>query len=115
MWGCCAIGSRYLKQALATARLKFQGSAMAEQRTDRPNRKPGRPVPNGGMRFGRGLFGWVLFVGLAIMLFLLISQQGHTQTEIKYNEFQAKLEAGEVATVIIEGNMAHGELRPTAE
>ena len=88
---------------------------MAEQRPDRPNRKPGRPVPNGGMRFGRGLFGWVLFVGLAIMLFLLLNKSGHGPKEINYSEFRAKLEAGEVATIVIEGNIAHGELRPTAE
>ena len=33
---------------------------MAEQRPDRPQRKGARPggPGNGGLRFGRGLFGW---------------------------------------------------------
>ena len=41
---------------------------MAEQRPEKPARKLPRPNggPNGGMRVGRGLFGWVLFIGLAV-------------------------------------------------
>jgi cell division protease FtsH len=41
---------------------------MAEQRPDRPNRKPGRPGPggNGSFRFRSGLVGWLLFIALAV-------------------------------------------------
>ncbi|HZN65287.1 MAG TPA: ATP-dependent zinc metalloprotease FtsH, partial [Tepidisphaeraceae bacterium] len=61
---------------------------MAEQRPDRPQRKGGRPGgPNGGLRFGRGLFGWVLFIGLAIMLFMLLSKQGSHVKPIPLSEF----------------------------
>jgi cell division protease FtsH len=84
---------------------------MAEQRPERPGRKPGRPLPNGGMRFGRGLFGWVLFIGLAIMLFLLLKQQSTARTEISYDEFRHKLQRGEVVKLVIEGNEGHGELK----
>ena len=46
---------------------------MSEPQPDRPPRKEGRGnPPNGPMRLGRGMFGWVLFIGLAIMLFLFI-------------------------------------------
>jgi hypothetical protein len=49
---------------------------MAEQRPDRPQRKGPRPGGNAnGLRFGRGLFGWVLFIGLAIMLFMLLNSR----------------------------------------
>src|SRR5438045_3912501 len=45
---------------------------MSEQRQDRQPRKNGRPQPpnGGGMKFGRGLFGWVLFIGLAVIFFI---------------------------------------------
>src|SRR5215217_7575939 len=66
---------------------------MAEQRPERPpQRKGARPIANnGGMKFGRGLVGWVLFVALAIMLFMLLKNQGKTFTTIPFNEFNARL------------------------
>ncbi|MGC4033009.1 MAG: ATP-dependent zinc metalloprotease FtsH [Tepidisphaeraceae bacterium] len=43
---------------------------------DRPgNGRRQRTPNNGGMRFGRGVFGWVLFIGVAILLFLYLNQQ----------------------------------------
>src|SRR5437588_141970 len=48
-------------------------SFMAEQRPDRPNRKPGRAGPgNGTLKFRNGLLGWLLFIGLAVMLVVLL-------------------------------------------
>ncbi|MDB5301175.1 MAG: hypothetical protein JWO87_2838, partial [Phycisphaerales bacterium] len=42
---------------------------MAEQRPYRPSPKRPRPgLPNGGIRFGRGLLGWILFVALVLMV-----------------------------------------------
>src|SRR3954451_17116369 len=66
---------------------------MAEQRPERPRQRKGaRPIANnGGMKFGRGLVGWVLFVALAIMLFLILKNQGKTFTTIPFSEFQARL------------------------
>src|SRR4051794_8865723 len=66
---------------------------MAEQRPERPpQRKGARPIANnGGMKFGRGLVGWVLFVALAIMLFMLLKNQGKTYTTIPFNEFNTRL------------------------
>jgi cell division protease FtsH len=66
---------------------------MAEQRPERPpQRKGARPIANnGGMKFGRGLVGWVLFVALAIMLFILLSKQSRSFTTIPFSEFQQRL------------------------
>src|SRR4051812_15916434 len=66
---------------------------MAEQRPERPQRKGGnRPVAgNGGLRFGRGLFGWVLFVALAILLFMLLNKNTKSYTTIPLSEFWARL------------------------
>src|SRR5436853_2521471 len=85
---------------------------MAEQRPDRPGRKvPRQPgTPNGGMRVGRGLFGWVLFIGLAIMLVMLLNMNKNKVTRIPISEFEKALETGtQVQSVTIEGNEATGE------
>jgi cell division protease FtsH len=74
---------------------------MAEQTPDRPPRKNGRPGGAGGpgnMRFGRGLFGWVLFIGLAIMLWILF-QKGTSKPVIPWSDFTVQLKAGNVKEV----------------
>src|SRR5690349_17450678 len=73
---------------------------MAEQRPDRPQRKGARPggPGNGGLRFGRGLFGWVLFIGLAIMLFMLLSKQGGPSRTTPLSECMNGREPGPGAT-----------------
>jgi hypothetical protein len=47
-------------------------------RDKRLARQAGLPAapkgPSAAMRFGRGIFGWVLFVGLAVMLYLLLDK-----------------------------------------
>ena len=85
---------------------------MAEQRPDRPQRKNGRPpAPAAGMRFGRNVFGWVLFAGLAIMLFLLL-KGGTKQTQtIPFSEFDKQLRADNVRDVTVEGSDATGSFR----
>src|SRR4051795_1084218 len=62
---------------------------MAEQRPERPQRKGPRPggSANGGLRFGRGLFGWVLFIGLAIMLFMLLNAKASSTKNLAWSEF----------------------------
>lgn len=93
---------------------------MSEQRPERnaPNRRGGRsPQGNsggpsggpGGMKVGRGVFGWVLFIGLAIMLFVLVSNQRTTHDDTPLSEFWKELEAGNVQTVKVEGDELTGE------
>ena len=82
---------------------------MSEQRPDRQqSRKNGKdssgnrpPVGNGGLRFGRGLFGWVLFVALAVMLFMLLQKNQLPYARIALSDFFSRLEADQVATLTI--------------
>jgi len=85
---------------------------MSDQRPERPasGRKNGRPNPAGnGMKFGRGLLGWVLFIALAVMLFVLLNQGNRNQPMIAYSEFESRLEADKVAKAEIEGDKLVGE------
>src|SRR5271155_513788 len=87
---------------------------MSEQRPpDRPFRKNGRTPPNGGgMRVGRGLFGWVLFIGLAIMLFLLLQSTRHDYTKIHFTAFETYLHENHVKNFTIDGDDVTGEMKP---
>jgi cell division protease FtsH len=83
---------------------------MSEQNGEKPQRRGTRqPNGNGGMRFGRGLFGWVLFIGLAVMLFLLISNKSKAYHPIDTSTFWSKLADGRVRTLTIEGDEVVGE------
>src|SRR5438105_1470849 len=74
--------------------------SMAEQRPDRTPRKNGRSNPGGGgggsgpnggggrIPFGRGLFGWVLFIGLAVMLFIILTSKSRGSQSIKISELR---------------------------
>jgi cell division protease FtsH len=90
---------------------------MAEQRPDRPLRKPARPGnPNGGgMRFGRGLFGWILFIGLAIMLIALFQMKGKQYVPIAFSEFEKTCVADRVQTITIDGDDLKGQFRSDKE
>ncbi len=67
------------------------------------------PVGGGGMRFGRGVFGWVLFIGVAIVLFLYLSNNGRNFSDVDLDKFYAKLDAGDVAEVRIVGDDVFGK------
>src|SRR5262245_20206284 len=89
---------------------------MSDQRPpERPFRKNGRPQPNGGgggMRVGRGLMGWVLFIALGIMLVVLLQHQGRTYTTISYNpDFTNLLKANDIKSMTIDGDEGTGELK----
>ena len=83
---------------------------MSEPKPDRPSRKNGRGTnPSGGMRFTRGLFGWVLFIGLAIMLFLLVNQNKQRYQPIDLSAFMDKLEADQIQELIVDGDEIRGK------
>jgi cell division protease FtsH len=84
---------------------------MAEQKPERsPQQKRSRPgVANRGMPFGRGLFGWVLFITLAFMLFYLVNHNHQEYRPIPLDQFMAKLNAGEVANLTIENDEVRGQ------
>jgi len=87
---------------------------MPEQRPERtPNRKNGRgPIPpGGGMKMGRGVFGWVIFIALAIMLVVLVRQSQNNANQTDYSTFQQQLADGRVNKVTIESDQLTGEYR----
>src|SRR3569623_1887723 len=85
---------------------------MAEQRPERPNKKPGRPgAGNGAFRFRNGLAGWLLFIALAVMLVMLVQRSKPSSTDIPANEFFAKIEADKVESVTVEESEARGVFR----
>ncbi|MDB5174547.1 MAG: ftsH, partial [Phycisphaerales bacterium] len=83
---------------------------MAEQRPDRPSPKRPRPgLPNGGIRFGRGLLGWILFVALVLMVFAFVQSTKREYTAIPFSEFLAKMRTASVQSLIIEGDNIKGK------
>ena len=68
---------------------------------------PGVAPPN---RFFRSVFGWVLFIGLAVMLFVLIQGKKRQSAQISFSEFDTLLRAGAIAEIIVEGDEVHGVL-----
>ncbi len=86
---------------------------MAEQRPERPVRKNNRPgMTNGnGMRMGRGLFGWILFIGLVVMLVALFQMKSKTYTPISLSEFRRTLAEDKIQTVTIDGDELNGQFR----
>ncbi len=79
------------------------------ERPERPVRKNGR-TPAPGMRFGRGVFGWVLFILLAVMLFVLVQNNHKPRQLITLNEFKRMLVENKVKSVTLEGDEVIGDL-----
>ncbi len=77
-------------------------------------RKPGQGRPGngpGGVRVGRGLFGWVLFICLAFTLFVLLNHGGRGSEEISFSTFMNQVKSHNVLTVQAEGDEISGKLR----
>jgi len=83
---------------------------MAEQNSERPGRKNGRSANNGNgpMRFSRGLFGWFLFGALCVALFVLLSNQGRSASQVDLGVVLNEIESGNVAKLVISDS---GELK----
>ncbi len=88
---------------------------MSEQRpTDRQSKKNGGgrpPAGNGGLRFGRGLFGWVLFVAVVVMGFMLLNKGNTIYAPIPLSEFISRLDSDRVRELTIESDKILGEFR----
>src|SRR5690242_14776284 len=82
---------------------------MAEQKPERSGSKRGSNGGSGGMRFGRGLFGWVLFVALVVE-FVYAPRFNHPDYKpIPVDQFMRAVEEGKVAAVTITGDEVDGE------
>src|SRR6185312_9798866 len=87
---------------------------MSEQRPDRPNSKRNRPgLTNGGMKFGRGLMGWLLFVALAALLFVWLKQSNSQTQTIPMSSFwqQVKATPPNIEKIVIDGEEVSGVLK----
>jgi len=85
---------------------------MAEQRPERPNRKPGRPGPgNGNLKYRSGLVGWLLFIGLAVLLVMLVRGGNRTQQKIATGDFMNVFLADKVLSLKVEGDEVSGKLK----
>ena len=69
---------------------------------------PGPAGQGAGMRFGRGLFGWVLFLGLAVMLFMILNKNEGAFKPMPLDDFVSRLERKEINSVVIEGDEIRG-------
>jgi hypothetical protein len=61
--------------------------------------------------FGRGLFGWVLFIGVAVLMFILLQSPGRPRVELPLSDFDELLAEGEVTSVTVEGDRLVYDLR----
>ena len=64
------------------------------------------------MRVGRGLFGWVLFISLAIMLIMLLKGTNPAYQEIPFTDFENMLAAHQVHSFTIDGDEVKGDVQP---
>ncbi len=77
--------------------------------------KPEKPVskrPGGdpNMKMSRGVMSWLLFVGLAIVLVVLLNQSMPSPEEITISEFYKHVENGNVESVVLRKLSIQGEL-----
>ena len=90
---------------------------MAEQRPDRTPRKNGRPTtpgagPNGGgLKLGRGLFGWILFIVFAVMLFIFFNNKGRGNVNVDISELKQQFMNKNVEVVTLDGDILRGKFR----
>jgi ATP-dependent Zn protease len=73
---------------------------------------PQYSIPPSSGRFGRGLLGWVLFIGLSVMLIVLVrNRSAPPAADIPLSTFHDLLRAGRVESVSIEGDELRGKLQ----
>jgi cell division protease FtsH len=71
---------------------------------------PGAGPPRAGRRFFQGLFGWVLFIGLAVMLFIVLQSNKTASVEVPLSSFLGDLAAGNFKEVVVDGETLRGWL-----
>src|SRR5437879_5540637 len=60
--------------------------------------------------FGRGIIGWVLFIGLAVILFIVLQGNRTPSSEIPLSEFTTQLSNGNVSVVVVDADTLRGRL-----
>lgn len=67
--------------------------------------------PRPRRRFSRGLLGWLIFVGVAAVLFAQLRQSNHQYTPIPLSDFYGQVKAGNVAKLVISEDSIEGYFR----
>ncbi len=85
--------------------------------SDNPRNENQQPKNNGSKppysRMPRGTIGWILFFGMAMLLFLLLGQWSQKTTQLTVEQFRKDVMAGQVQKVSIRTNSIVGQLKPT--
>jgi cell division protease FtsH len=85
---------------------------MSEQRPDRPGPKRNRPgLNNGGMKFGRGLLGWLIFVAVAALLFVWLKQANPGSATISLSDFYREVKSANIEKITIDDAEVDGKLK----
>jgi ATP-dependent Zn protease len=63
---------------------------------------PKAASPTGIVPYGRGVFGWVLFIIVAVMLFMLLNKQDAKHAAMPLSEFVERLEEKRIASVVLD-------------
>ena len=63
------------------------------------------------MRFGKGIFGWILFGTLCIVLFLMLNRNTSTAIELPISDVMRQLQAENVQHITVEGDLWKGEFK----
>jgi len=89
---------------------------MSEQPTNRPDKSSGSRGSGPQMRMPRPVFGWVLFIGLALILATFLSQSWSGRARpIGINEFWTYARNDDIDKLVIRGDTILGELKPGAQ
>ncbi len=81
-------------------------------RPDKNGQRPGQGPPAG--RYPKNAFSILVFITIAMMAFLLLSNDMKNSTEIKLSEFFSRLDNGEVENVIVKDNLIEGRMKSDA-
>ncbi len=84
---------------------------MADHRGNQDDPQRGQRPPSPSPRMSRGVFGWIVFIMVSLLLIMTL-MQGYEQREpMRYDEFLAEVEAGNVESVTIKDSSLQGQFR----
>jgi cell division protease FtsH len=65
--------------------------------------------PRPPMRFSRGIFSWIIIVGLGLMFLVMLNQSMNKTIAIEISEFYTHIENGDIRKVVVKENAITGE------
>jgi ATP-dependent Zn protease len=67
--------------------------------------------PTSPQRFGRGLFGWILWVSLAVLLFVWLKQSNNATVALPFSTVYREIAKGNVSRIVLDGEEMTGTFR----